>query len=190
MIKELKGLKHTNFHSTSGLATTKWGPAGWTFLFSCIMGGYPVVLDTSNEEHRLIKKHFKNLLESLSFVLPCIFCRESYKKFYKELPIQKFMSSRVELMYWLYLIKDKVNKKLIKQENECYNNEKKRLKEIYSKSKKTKQDKAIYYSNVKKFKQKTFITKQSPPFETVLEHYESFRAVCSKTAKTCALPEK
>lgn len=180
----------SKYHSTSGLSTKSWGPNGWYFLFSCIMGGYPVKIDTNNREHKAIRTHFKNMLLSLSYTMPCIFCRNSFKDFCKSLPINQFLIGRIELMYWLYLIRDKVNKKLIAQEKKCYNDEKKRLKHIYYKSKRTNQDKQTYYDNLQTFKRKTFITKPSIPFINVLDKYERIRAVCSAKAKTCALPNK
>lgn len=175
--------------STSGLATKSWGPSGWYFLFSCIMGGYPPEIDPKNKQHKLIKTHFKNMLCSLEYTMPCVYCRNSYKQFIKEIPIDPFLTSRLKLLEWLYLIRDKVNNKLILQEKQCYNNEKKRLKKIYSNSPKTLQDKQKYYDNLKQFKKETFITKPSPPFKDVLEKYESIRATCSNRAKTCSIPK-
>ena len=108
--------EYTSYLSTSGLATKSWGPSGWMFLFSCVMGGYPPVIDNKNPEHLKTKKHFKNMFESLGYTMPCIFCRDSFKVFYKELPIDNFLSNRIDLMKWLYLIRNKVNEKLIQQE--------------------------------------------------------------------------
>jgi hypothetical protein len=119
--------------------------------------------------------------------MPCIFCRESFKKFSKELPIDKFMSGRIELMRWLYEIRNKVNKKLIDQEKKCYNDEKRRLKKLYHNNSLSSSD---YYDQLQKFKEKTLITNISPPFEEILDKYESIRAVCSKKSKTCSLPNK
>lgn len=176
-----------HFHSTSGLATSKWGSAGWYFLFSCIMGAYPVKLDQTNKTHLHIKSQFKSLLKGLDVVMPCIFCRESFKQFYKELPIKPYLAGRLELMYWLYLIRDKVNNKLINQEKQCYNTEKKRLKLMYNKRKISESQ---YYQMLKQVKKDTLFTQPSPPFIDVLHKYESIRAVCSNKAKTCSLPKK
>lgn len=179
--------EYNHFQSTSGLSTKSWGPSGWYFLFSCIMGAYPVKLDKNNKAHLQIKSQFKSMLRGLSTVMPCIFCRESFKQFYKELPIEPYLVGRLELMYWLYLIRDKVNNKLINQERQCYNTEKKRLKHMYQKRKISE---AQYYQMLQKVKSETLITKSSPPFLDVLHKYESIRAVCSAKAKTCSLPKK
>jgi len=183
----------SKYNSTSGLSTKSWGPSGWYFLFSCIMGGYPVKLDNNNKEHRIIRRHFKNMLLSLGYTMPCIFCRQSFQEFCKEIPIDNFLSGRIDLMKWLYEIRNKVNQKLIAQEQKCYNDEKKRLKKLYHSkpsSKLSDESKRIYYKNLQTFRQKTFVTTPSPSFEEVLDKYESIRAVCSKRAKTCALPNK
>jgi hypothetical protein len=182
--------KYETYTSTSGLSTKMWGPSGWYFLFSCIMGGYPPKINEGNKHHLVIKKHFKNMLLSLGYTMPCIFCRESFKKFCLELPIENFLGSRIDLMKWLYNIRDKVNKKLIAQEKKCYNNEKLRLKKMYYSRPPTKQRKEMYYKKLEEFKQNTLITQSSPPFKEVLEKYESIRAVCSKQSKTCSLPKK
>lgn len=176
---------YNQFSGSSGLATVKWGPHAWIFLFASIHGAYPVKLNNKNKEHLEIKKHFKQLFTNLQYTMPCIFCRNSYKIFFKELPIDKFLTGRIELMYWLYLLRDKVNQKLIEQEKECYNTEKKILKKKYYDNKITKDE---YYSSVEKFKNITFKTQYSPPFIEVLENFESMRATCSQKSKTCALP--
>ena len=182
-----KKIDYTKYHSTSGLSTKSWGPKGWYFLFSCIMGGYPIKIDKNNDDHVRIKRQFKNMLLSLGYTMPCIYCRESFKKFCKELPIESSLSGRIELMRWLYDLRNKVNEKLIAQEKKCYNDEKKRLKKIYYSGLKTNESQENYYDSLKQFKEKTFVTKQSPSFQEVLDAYESIRAVCSNKSKTCAL---
>ncbi len=173
----------SNYDSKSGLSTKHWGPAGWKFLFSCIMGGYPPVMDAKNKEHQQIKQHFENMFISLGYTMPCIYCRESYKIFYSQLPPTKFFGSRISLMYWLYSIRDKVNKKLIAQEEKCYNDEKKRLKELVKRGKLSDDE---YYKQIQEFKRHTMVTKSSPPFKEVLQMYENLRAKCSDKAKTCS----
>jgi hypothetical protein len=179
-------IDYTNYYSNSGLSTKHWGPSGWHFLFSCIMGAYPIKI-TKSKEHQQIKKHFKQLFENMGYIMPCIFCRESYKSFFKELPIKPFLTGRMELMFWLYQMRDKVNKKLIKQENKCYNDEKKKLKKQYKNGLITEDE---YYQKVNNFKKDMFITLQSPPFVEVLDKYESIRANCYAKAKKCTLQKK
>jgi hypothetical protein len=174
-----------SFLSTSGLSTKAWGPSGWFFLFSCVMGGYPPHIDLRNPEHLEVQEQFRNMFISLGYTMPCIFCRQSYKAFYQQLPIDNFLSGRIELMRWLYQMRDLVNQKLIGQERQCYNTEKKRLKRKYKNQELNKRE---YYWRLNKAKQEILFTKPSPPFEQVLAKYERFRAICSTRAKTCSLP--
>jgi hypothetical protein len=95
--------------------TKVWGPPMWKSLFT-IASNYPLKIDKNNRLHVCKKRYYKNFFTSLKNILPCKYCRISYKKFLKELPITPFLESRTQIMYWLYLIKDKVNKKLIVQE--------------------------------------------------------------------------
>lgn len=181
-IKLPDNIDYSKYTSTSGMSTRNWGPDAWNFLFISIMGRYPMEIKT--DEHRKIRHDFKVLLTSLANILPCIFCRNSFEIFLKELPIKPFLQGRIQLMYWLYLMKDKVNTKLIKQEQKCYRDEKRRLKVLYRKGELSKRD---YYIKIDKFKAKTFITVPTPPFEEVLDKYEALRAVCSKKSLTCKL---
>ena len=180
-------IDYSKYESTSGRATSKWGSSAWTFLFTSIMGTYPVKIDEKREDHIMIKYSYKCMLVGLQTTMPCIYCRESFKQFLKELPIEPFLTGRIKLMYWLYLMKDKVNKKLLAQEKQCYNDEKLRLKDLYKMKKITKDE---YYKKISQFKIDTLKTKSSIPFKEVLDKYENIRAVCSKKAKTCALPKK
>ena len=186
MINLPQNIDYTQYYNTSGMATSKWGGKAWYFLFTCIMARYPVKIDERDSEHVYIKKHFKHLFCSLSVIMPCIFCRKSFEGFLKELPIDEYLVGRIELMYWLYLMKDKVNQKLILQEKEAYNERKKTLKSFYYNKRITETE---YYTKINTCKKNSFKTTPTPPFKDVLDQYEAIRASCSNKSKTCALPE-
>lgn len=165
--------------SNNGMKTSFWGPHAWKFLFSSIAGSYPIRVDPKNKDHTKKVMSFQSMLKSLEHTLPCVFCRESYGKFIKEIPISNYQHSRREMMKWLYLIHDKVNVKLISQERECFEADKKKLVE--------KNMSAEQLKNVlKKVKAETLKTKPSPPFEKVLSMYEKQRAGCSRKTKRCS----
>ena len=104
--------------------TRFWGPDGWLILHS-ITANYPTKI-TSNEKH--IYLHFFNTLE---FLLPCVYCRKSFSKYYKELPIEEYLTTKTDICFWLYLIHNKVNDKLRQQKlNDKKNPE---FKTIYKK---------------------------------------------------------
>lgn len=97
--------------------TKEWGPKLWFSMFT-VAANYPQEIDMKNKLHVSKMKKHKEFFEIFQYILPCKYCRRSYKKFLKELPIKDYLKGRNSLMYWVYLIKDKVNKKLIKQEME------------------------------------------------------------------------
>ena len=128
---------------------------------------------------------FKNLLKNgLQTILPCVYCRNSFKDFLKKIPIEPYLIGRIELMYWLYLMKDLVNNKLINQEKQCYEDEKKRLKNLFYNKVITQEQ---YYNEIKQFKTHNFPTIPSPPFAQVLQEYEQLRAECSPKSLTCSI---
>ncbi len=95
----------------NGMMTKVWGPPGWLFLH-CISFGYPYYINDKNKDHINKRKDYKNFFNSLGYVLPCKYCRESYIEFIKETPIDKYLNSRKDLTKWLYIIHKKVNDKL------------------------------------------------------------------------------
>ena len=97
------------------MQTNAWGPSGWNFLF-CIAANYPVKIIPGNKEHLKIKKHYIQFFKMIKDISPCRYCRQSYKQFISELRIEPYTGTRRKMLYWLYLIKDKVNKKLLEQE--------------------------------------------------------------------------
>ncbi len=168
--------------STNGIKTSYWGPHAWNFLFSTIAGSYPIKYNPDNKDHQNRVKGFTQMFNSLKNTLPCIYCRQSYTKFLKDLPMKDYTGSRVSMMRWLYLIHDKVNQKLIQQERECYNTEMANLKHMLQQKQITA---TRYKQEITKLKT-ILITKQSPTFEKVLNKYEKERAGCNPKNKKCA----
>ena len=72
----------------------KWGPGGWDFLHS-ITFNYPLE-PTEND-----KKIYSDFFKSIGNILPCKYCRDSFKIYYKYLPIDHFLDSREGITYWL-----------------------------------------------------------------------------------------
>ena len=87
--------------------TRCWGFSAWKLLHS-ITFGYPV---RPTRKDQTIYYHF---FSSIKNVLPCIFCRNSFDQFEKELPLKDHLDSRDSLVTWLYLMHNKVNDKLRK----------------------------------------------------------------------------
>lgn len=98
-------------NKNNGLMTKVWGPPGWVFLHSIAMG-YPFKINEYNEEDVIRKNNTKTFYESVGNVFPCVYCRNSYKIFIKETPIDNFLNTRKDLAKWIYIIHNKVNNKL------------------------------------------------------------------------------
>lgn len=96
------------------MQTSYFGKPGWTFIH-CIANNYANLDWDSLEKNGTandVRRHYKKFFYYLGMVLPCKYCRQSYKKFYNELPIERFLYGRDDLLYWTYCIHNKVNDKL------------------------------------------------------------------------------
>lgn len=95
-------------NANNGMITKIWGPPSWVSLHS-ISFGYP--LNPSDEQ----KNTYKSYFTLVGDVLPCRYCRESYKKFISEgctKLTDDCMKNRETLSRWLYDVHEAVNKKL------------------------------------------------------------------------------
>jgi hypothetical protein len=95
----------------NGMLTKVWGPPLWIGLHA-ITFGYPDTIDWKNEEHITRRESYYRFFELLGDVLPCKYCRQSYKVFFEELNPRPFMNKRQDIVRWFYLIHEKVNDKL------------------------------------------------------------------------------
>ena len=85
-----------------------WGPTLWHSMH-LISAGYP------EKPSPVTKSRYKRYFQSLGYVLPCSNCAKSYRKFVRMYPIQSYLNSKKNLMYWVYLMHNRVNKKLKKK---------------------------------------------------------------------------
>ena len=88
--------------------TTFWGPSGWEFLHT-VTFIYPVKPSYND------KVKMQQFMNTINYILPCKYCRISFTKYTKNLPINDYLDSREKIVEWLYKIHNKVNKKLRKQ---------------------------------------------------------------------------
>ena len=163
-----------------GVRTTSWGPSLWTSSF-CMAINYN---DHPSPNKREI---YLNYFQLLGEVLPCVFCRTYYKECEEILPLQDFIDDKTleyPVLYWLYLLKDLVNKKLMRQENECY-----KLEAYKIENDDTLNYRAKLYRKSKLRKQ-LFYTQASPPYKDVLAYYLSLKSSCetkeiNRALKSC-----
>ena len=96
------------------MQTSAWGPPFWETMFM-VASNYPLKIECQRD--LIKKKYYKNFFTNLKDILPCVYCRRSYKKFLKEIPLKNYLGTRRRMVYWVYLLKNKVNKKLLGQYN-------------------------------------------------------------------------
>lgn len=108
--------------------TKEWGPSMWYALHT-ITFNYPI---TPTEEQ---KGHYELFFKSIGNVLPCSYCRTSYKTFYEMIPIKSYLSSREQLAFWLYLIHNLVNNKLGVAHNPTFKEVQQKYEKIRAKGK-------------------------------------------------------
>ncbi len=87
------------------MQTIKWGPGLWTSLH-CMTFNYP------ENPSEVDKDNYKNFFNLLSVMLPCVYCRDSYRIYIKYFKIEDFYNSRIGLCFWLYTLHNIVNEKI------------------------------------------------------------------------------
>ena len=97
----------------TAVRTHVWGPPTWFFLHSMAMA-YPKKINENNPEHIRIRNSMYSILSNLGNILPCSLCSVSYNGYIKEpsFEISKYLDSRAKLCYFIYLIHERVNRKL------------------------------------------------------------------------------
>ncbi len=151
--------------------TKAFGPCTWDALFF-IAAGY----DVNKEDSDVKNKHYKAFFKELGYVLGCSYCRESYKVFFKELDIDKYFNKPRGLLKFVYDLKNKVNHKLITQECQVALKKYELLEKCTTNDEKNKMLNEI---------RDICYTKSAPDFELVYKKYESHRAKCKRSLKSC-----
>ena len=90
------------------METLFWGPSGWLFLHTLTFL-YPEK-PTFDDQYRMM-----DFIKTTAQILPCKYCRASFLRYCRSLPINKFLASRELIIEWLYRIHNKVNGKLHRQ---------------------------------------------------------------------------
>ena len=91
----------------NNIVTRCFGSAAW-FTMEIFAMGYPLSNPTKKQ-----KSDYKRFYKSFGDTLPCNLCRDSFKKFVKEIPLDdKALSGRKKLVFWVFKMHNRVNKKL------------------------------------------------------------------------------
>ena len=105
--KRIYTKKH--YQSGDGMVTSVWGPPLWHYLHTMSFN-YPVKPTAAD------KRHYKNFILSLRYVLPCRYCRENLSKNLKALPLtNKEMKSRSSFSRWVFKLHELINTMLGKK---------------------------------------------------------------------------
>jgi hypothetical protein len=113
-LKKQRTFKKKDFLSGDGMLTTIWGPSMWHFLHTMSFN-YPV--KPSKED----KKHYRDFVLSLQYVLPCKYCRQNLKTNLKGNPLNMSdMESRDTFSRYIYKLHEIVNKLLGKKSGLSY----------------------------------------------------------------------
>ena len=98
-----------HYMSGDGMLTSVWGPSLWHYLHTMSFN-YPVKPTAAD------KRHYKNFILSLRYVLPCRYCRENLSKNLKALPLtDKEMKSRASFSRWVFKLHELINTMLGKK---------------------------------------------------------------------------
>jgi hypothetical protein len=104
----------TDYDSRDGMLTTIWGPGMWHYLHTMSFN-YPIH-PTTHE-----KKHYRDFVLQLRYVLPCGKCRANLSKTIKQMPLtMSKMESRATFSKYIYDLHEKVNRMLHKQSGLSY----------------------------------------------------------------------
>ena len=112
--KPRKVFTRKHYSSNDGMLTTVWGPSTWHLLHTMSFN-YPVA--PSCDE----KRHYRDFVLQLQYVLPCGKCRKNLKKNFKKLPLLwKHMENRVTFSLYIYKLHELINKMLGKKSGLSY----------------------------------------------------------------------
>lgn len=136
-----------DFISGDGMQTLVWGPAIWHFLHTMSFN-YPV--EPSDED----KKHYKDFIYSLRYILPCKYCRINLTKNLKQKPLELcHMKNRGTFSKYVYELHELVNKMLGKKSGLTYCDVRERYEHFRSRCNEEK-PKIFNFKRVKSVKKK------------------------------------
>jgi hypothetical protein len=112
--KKHKIFKKGDYYSGDGFLTSVWGAPLWHSLHTMSFN-YPT--NPTQED----KKHYRDFVLSLQWVLPCKYCRENLKTNFKSLPLTMAeMKNRETFSRYMYELHELVNRMLKKKSNLTY----------------------------------------------------------------------
>jgi hypothetical protein len=103
-----------DYKSGDGMLTSVWGPPMWHYLHTMSFN-YPVNPTSAD------KKHYRDFIINLQYVLPCKYCRMNLTNNFKKKPLQMCnMKNRDTFSRYVYELHEIVNKMLHKTSHLSY----------------------------------------------------------------------
>jgi hypothetical protein len=103
-----------DYNSNDGMLTTVWGPSQWHFLHTMSFN-YPVNPTAAD------KKHYRNYIYGLRYVLPCGKCRANLCKNLEKLPLtDEHLESRAAFSKYVFRLHELINRMLGKKSGLTY----------------------------------------------------------------------
>ena len=147
-IKKKYTFTHKEYMSGDGMMTSIWGPAMWHALHT-ISFDYPVY--PTNED----KKHYKQFIENLKYVLPCKYCRINLTNNLKTYPIREcYMKNRDTFSRYVYNLHEFINKMLGKKSGLSYCDVRERYEHFRSRCTQSDGKKLFKFNKTRKNKEK------------------------------------
>jgi hypothetical protein len=141
--------KKKDYYSGDGMLTTVWGPSMWHFLHTMSFN-YPINPTTDD------KKHYREFMLNLQYILPCKYCRQNLTKNYKAFPLRSSdMTNRDSFSRYVYKLHEIVNKLLKKKSGLSYCDVRERYEHFRSRC--TNEKPKLF--DIKEFKQKKTLKK-------------------------------
>jgi Erv1 / Alr family len=120
-----------HYNSDNGMQVSVWGPCIWTFLHTL---SFNYKLNPTEAD----KKHYRDFILSLQYILPCGKCRENLKKNFKKFPLtEKHLENRDTFSRYIYELHEVVNKMLNKKSNLTYEQVRDRFENFRARCNKT-----------------------------------------------------
>ncbi len=146
--KSRKRFTKKDYSSNDGMLTTVWGPGLWHALHTMSFN-YPV--HPTNDD----KKHYRDFILQLRWVLPCGKCRDNFVNNLKKLPLKmKNMKSRDSFSKYIYNLHELINKMLNKKSNLSYNDVRERYEHFRARCKPETTSNKLLRKTIKKIKEK------------------------------------
>ena len=101
--------KPTKIFPQIGMGPSIWGPILWSAM-------HIVTLGYSTQPTEEDKQAAINFFESLVVMIPCPICRAHYKMILDKDSVKNHVSSRSELIFWVFTVHNQVNTQLNKPE--------------------------------------------------------------------------